>query len=263
MKVTHLIGDKKEKLWQKQDFSKIFRESVTSRNATEHFDYLKAQNGEKIAFVNSNDEILGWIGLIPDQDRRGKYYILSGHEVRSDYRGLGIGAKLLEEAKKYLKKYQASRLKFGTSPLLTVNASLYITRYGAQYTWNDKIKLADGKPWPYVSCECNFNNPLKKPLELSSRNVLAANLLEWDGLRPKPIKFVRYTGGLSILLPPISKSQLRTATDNIDGFLETTFNLFDSLNRTGYGFIWFDKLKIEGNTFYYYYLSKELNILTF
>ncbi|GAH47284.1 unnamed protein product, partial [marine sediment metagenome] len=228
-----------------------------------HFKYIKAQKGEKIALVDNSNKILGWIGLIPDTDGRGKYFILSGHEVHSDSRGQGIGSRLMEEAQSYLTVLYVSRLKFGTSPLLTINASLYITKFGTCYTWNNKIKLADGSPWPYVTCEWDFNNPLSKPAELTTMDILSINILQWRGYQPIPLEAARYPAKVSVLFPPTTKYELKTAIDRNEGFLKTLFEIFDSLHKKGYGFTWFDKIRIEEGLFYYYYMTKELNILRF
>ncbi len=262
MKVVYLIADKRDRLWETQDFSKIFRESINFRNAIEHFKYIKSHHGEKIA-ITKNDEITGWIGLIPDTDSKGKYYTLSGHEVSSDYRRQGIGLKLLEESRSYILNHHASRLKFGTSPLLTINSFLHITKMGTRYTWNNKIKLTEGVPWPYAACECDFNNPMQKPAELEHLDILSINFLDWDDYRPVPREPPGYYRQISVLLPPITKQRLNTSMERIHGFLKILFNFFDSLNRKGYGFAWFDKISLKKKTFYYYYMTKEINTFAF
>ncbi len=263
MKAVYLVADDLEELWQRQDFSRIFRESVTSRNATEHFDYIRAHGGEKIAFVNEYGEILGWIGLVPDADSRGEYLTLSGHEVRSDCRRRGIGYRLLEEARAYARRRGVRRLRVGTSPLLTIDASLYVTKLRARYTWNDRVKLADGTRWPYVLCECDFRNPLSRPPELDGIDPASCSVLHWRGWEPRPRTLPAHQDQLTVLLPPMTRQSLHEAVERSPRFLPVLFALFDDLSARGYGFGWFERTEVEGEPCYYYYMTRKPNLFTF
>jgi len=263
MKVSTLIKDNQKDLWQAQDFSQIFRESVTSRNAADYYDYIQSHSGEILALLDQENAILGWIGLIPGSDERGRYYTLSGQEVSPDYRRQGIGVRLLEEAREYLQHRRAVRLKFGTSPLLTANASLYITKFGARYTWNNKIKLADGSPWPYVSCECDFSRPVGKPPELAALDIRRLCLLDWQGYVPRINRDLRPTRQAALILPTLTRRHLDAVIDRVEGFLGTFFSLLDSLTRQGFGFAWFDRLDSNGEERFYSYMTKSVNTLPF
>jgi GNAT superfamily N-acetyltransferase len=263
MKVSALIENNQKDLWQKQDFSQIFRESITSRNAADYYEYIQTHSGEIIALFNGDDCVLGWIGLIPGADERGRYYTLSGQEVSSLHRRRGIGVRLLEEARSYLHSHRARRLKFGTSPLLTANASLYITKFGTRYTWNRKIKLADGSPWPYVTCECDFSHPIQKPPELAAMDIRGVSLLDWQDYVPRVNDSLRPARSATLILPALTHQRLNALIDEVNDFLKNTFSLLDSLNDQGFGFAWFDKLPDSADERYYYYLTKRVNILPF
>jgi len=263
MKVLYLIAENQEKLWLKQDFAQTFRESSTSRNAAEHFHYIRSQKGEKIAVIDRYDRILGWIGLIPGADRAGRYYTISGHEVRGECRGQGIGTRLLAEAREYAQYLGVSRLKFGTSPLWTINSWLYITRLGSRYTWVNRIKLADGTPWPYVSGEWEPENPQRKPAELPGLDVQRLSVLDWKGFRPVRREPLPRGRAITVLLPPLTAEQVRKAAEVVQGFLRILFDLFETLSRLGYGFIWFDRLEHREEIMYFYYMTKELNLFAF
>jgi GNAT superfamily N-acetyltransferase len=263
MKVSTLIEDDQKDLWQAQDFSQIFRESVTSRNAADYYDYIQSHSGEIIALVDDRSRILGWIGLIPGIDERGRYCTLSGQEVSPEHRRQGIGVRLLDEARGYLQRRRTTRLKFGTSPLLTANASLYITKFGTRYTWNNKIKLADGSPWPYVACECDFTHPVQKPAELAALDIPRISLLDWPGDRPRVNGTLRPVRRAALILPALTRRRLDSLIDNVEDFLDTIFSLLEFLNSQDFGFAWFDRLPGTGEERYYYYLTKSMNILPF
>ena len=84
----------------------------------------------------------------------------------------------------WLRAHKMTRLKFGTSPLLTRNAWLYITRFGSRYRWREGARTPDGRPWPYVSCECDFDDPLAHPLDLREDQVPQRSVLHWKDGRP-------------------------------------------------------------------------------
>ncbi len=260
---VRLIGQKREGLWTGcKDFSKLYTQAgsapgLSGRGPLDHLAYIKERHGEKIVAVDSAaGAILGWIGLYPDRDEGGLFFHLAGIEVHADHRRQGIGAGLLEEAGKHLQKHKTARLRFGTSPLLTQCAALFVTRFGTRYRWKEGVRTADGRPWPYVTCECDFDDTLFKPLDLRDDEVGRKNVLQWDGLVPSPRKGVIYSGPLAVILPPFSTLELAEAVGGVPGFLETIHDVFHELHHHGYGFAWFDRTQVDGAPVFYYVMKK-------
>ena len=205
--------------------------------------HLKERRGEMIAAVDEQGgKILGTIGMYPDRDEGGTCFHLAGIDVEPGYVEQGIDAFLLEEAGRYLRAHRTTRLKFGTSPLLTRSAWLYVSRFGSRYRWREGTRTPDGQPWPYVSCECDFDDPLARPLDLREEEVPGRSVLEWDGGRPKPRSRLVYSGPLSILLPDFDGDSLSRASEQDPGFIATLYSAFHSLHVHGYEFAWFDRL---------------------
>jgi hypothetical protein len=203
--------------------------------------YLKERHGEKIAALDdSSGTLLGSVSLSPDRDVGGHFFRLAAIDVSR--RGLeeGVEAALLEEAKAFISQRHMSRMKLGTSPLLTGHAALYITRFGARYRWRDGIKMPDGRPRPYVSCECDFEDPSARPLDLTEEEVAPRSVLSWDGLRPIPRREVVYAGPLSVLLPELSAEALGEASVQDPELLPVLWSVFHALSVHGYDFAWFD-----------------------
>jgi GNAT superfamily N-acetyltransferase len=260
---VRLIGQKRESLWTGQsDFSKLFTQAGAAPAAAgfgpiDHLAYIKERHGEKIVAVEAGSgEILGWIGLYPDRDEGGLFYHLAGIEVHADRRRQGIGAGLVEEAGRYIQKHKAARLKFGTSPLLTHCAALFITGFGTRYRWKEGVRTADGRSWPYVTCECDFDDPLFKPLDLRDDEVGRRNILSWSGSTPSIKKGTVYSGPLAVVLPSFSTLALAEAVGGTPGFLETLYAAFHELFRHGYGFAWFDHTDLGGKNVFYYVMKR-------
>ena len=155
--------------------------------------YLKERHGEKIAALDdSSGTLLGSVSLSRDRDVGGHFFRLAAIDVSRRGAEEGVEAALLEEAKAFISQRHMSRMKLGTSPLLTGHAALYITRFGARYRWREGIKTPDGRPRPYVSCECDFEDPSARPLDLTEEEVAPRSVLSWDGLRPIPRHEVVY-----------------------------------------------------------------------
>ena len=152
------------------------------------------------------------------------------------------------------------RLRFGTSPLLTANAFLYVTRLGSRYRWKQGVRAPDGRPWPYVSCECDFDDPLERPLDLTEEEVVPRSVLTWEGLHPSPRPRLVYSGPLSILLPELDNRGLSDLAAADADFLPTIHGAFQALSLHGYGFAWFDRLPSTqaGSTSWYYVMSRTL-----
>jgi GNAT superfamily N-acetyltransferase len=262
MKIRYirLIEEKKEELWNRlKDFTKIFGQS--GNDPLGHLAYIKERHGEKIVAVGSStEEVLGWIAVFPDRGEGGLHYRLAGLEVSTDHRGQGIGIGLLEEARKLVEAQKSHRLRFGTSPLLTRCAALYVTRFGTRYRWKPGVKGPDGKPWPYVSCECDFDDPLFKPLDLRDDEVEGRSVLSWEGETPAPRKGITYSGPLSVVLPALGTVELTAAMENVPGFLPTMYAVFESLHARGYGFAWFDRISLHGAPWYYYVMKKVMSL---
>ncbi len=244
-----LIEEKKEELWNGQDdFSKLFSQTTATPGPSlygpvEHLRYLGERRGEKIVAQDPGSGLLlGWIGLFPDKDEGGLFYQLAGIEVHADRRGEGVGSGLMEQAGAYLRERKTSRLRFGTSPLLTRCAGLYVSRFGARYRWKGGVKGPGGRPWPFVSGECDFEDPIYKPLDLRDDEVDEKNVLDWEGRKPVPKKGIAYSGPLSIVLPEFSRAALAEAMEEVPGFLETVHAVFEELFLHGYVFAWFDRV---------------------
>jgi hypothetical protein len=222
--------------------------------------HLRERHGEKIAAMDTaTGAIMGAIGLYPGRDEGGVFYHLSGLEVAPEARAAGIDAFLFEEAGRYMREHKAARLKFGTSPLLTGNAELYVTRFGTRYRWREGIRTSEGAPWPFVACECDFDDPLARSLDLRDDEVESRSVLAWKEGRPIPRARVAYSGPLSILLPELSSDTLATAAGE-PGYLSALFDAFHALHVHGYSFAWFDRLPgsvlSRGSPAYFYVMKR-------
>lgn len=247
---VRLIGERREELWTGQkDFTLVFDQSGAPLGPLDHLAFIKEKRGEKIVAVdNETGGIAGWVGLYPDRDKLGAFLHLAGIEVRADHRCEGIGTRLMTEARGYALERGITRLKFATSPLLTANAALYITRFGTRYRWKEGVRLPDGRPWPYVSCECDFDDPLTKPEDPPRNEIASRSVLAWDGTRPVPRAGLVFSGPLTVLLPRFTNSSLRRAVDATPGFLMIVYGAFERLFLHGYHFAWFDRLRDEEAT---------------
>jgi GNAT superfamily N-acetyltransferase len=276
-----LIEEHREELWNGLgDYSKVFtqagavsRASLTHGTAgvkgpVDHLAYLKERHGEKIVAVDrTSGAVLGWVGVFPDRDTRGAFFHLAGIEVHADHRGCGIGTGLMSRVREYVSGRRASRLRFGTSPLLVPCAALYIRQFGTRYHWKEGVHLADGRPWPCVSCECDFDDPLPESKELAPAEAESRSVLSWDGGLPVRRRDIVYSGPLSVVLPPFTTTTLSQAMQAVPRFLETFYEAFEELFLHGYGFSWFGRLhgrdaegqpsgSPEGRPFWYYIMSR-------
>ncbi|HSV92941.1 MAG TPA: GNAT family N-acetyltransferase [Desulfobacterales bacterium] len=248
-----LVEERREDLWTGLgDFSKVFtmsgtisRASIThggagARGPLDHLAYLKERRGEKIVAVDrATGAVVGWIGVFPDRDARGAFHHLAGIEVHGDHRACGIGTGLMSAARAYVLAHRATRLRFGTSPLLVPCAALYVTRFGTRYHWKEGVHLADGRPWPCVSCECDFEDPLPPSRELPPSEAAARSVVTWDGGLPVRRRDILYSGALSVVLPPFTTAALSQAMQAVPRFIETMYAAFEELYLHGYGFAWF------------------------
>jgi GNAT superfamily N-acetyltransferase len=253
-----LLEERREEIWESQkDFSPVFGQAGPGYDPRDHLSYIKERHGEKIVAVEEGSgELLGWIAVYPDRDEGGTLYRLSGIEVHAEHRGEGIGTSLMEAARGLLAERRTDRLRFGTSPLLTHCAGLYVTRFGAHYRLKEGVKGPDGRPWPYVSCELSFSDPLSKPLDLRDDEVASHNVLDWDGMRPVPRERVDYTGPLAVSLPCMTRPELGSAMQSVPEFLQTMSEVFNTLHRRGYGFAWFDRSPLGGPAPCYYVMKR-------
>ena len=223
---------------------------------------VRERHGERIAAVDpGTGQPLGWIGVFPGRDEGGHFYHLAGIEVPPENRGQGIEAALLEEASRLMAARKVTRLKLGTSPLITANADLYITRFGARYRWRPGVRTADGAPWPSVTCECDFDDPLARPLDLRDDEVLSRSVLGWEGRTPVPRRRVVYSGPLAVVLPDLNAEMLAGAGRE---FLSVLYGVFHGLHMHGYGFAWFDRLPASlapsGEPVFYYVMNRVLGL---
>ena len=253
VRFVRLIAEHREELWTgQQDFSRLFGlagsvpRQGTPYGPLEHLSYIKERKGEKIVAMDAETgQLLGWLGLFPDRDEGGQFFRLAGIEVHADHRGQGIGTGLMAEAEKHMRAHRATRLRFGTSPLLTQNAGLFMRRTGTRYRWKQGVRSPEGRPWPYVACECDFDDPLPRPLGLRVEEAVERSVLDWDGIRPVPRHRVVHAGMLFVALPPLTSTLLAEAVQKVPLFLETLTAVFQDLHVHGYGFAWFDRVPPE------------------
>jgi GNAT superfamily N-acetyltransferase len=204
---------------------------------------LRERHGEMIAAVDSvTSALLGWIGVYPERDEGGHLFHLADIDVLPGHREDGIEDALMQEAGKLIRERKVSRLKFGTSPLLTGNAALYVTRFGTRYKWREGTRTPEGRPWPYVSCECDFDDPIERPLDLRADEIVPRSVIDWEGVRPLPRPKLIYSGPLSILLPEFTSEALLEAGLRDPMLLPTMYQVFHGLFLHGYDFAWFDRL---------------------
>jgi hypothetical protein len=132
---------------------------------------LEERKGEMIAAVDAGGEIRGTAGLFPDRDEGGKFYHLAGLQLEEPREAGDVDVFLVEAAGRYLQGRKVTRLKFAASPLLTRSAWLYVNQFGTRFRWREGSRTPEGTPWPYVSCECDFDDPLGRPLDLRDEEV--------------------------------------------------------------------------------------------
>jgi hypothetical protein len=229
------------------------------RVSPEELRYLRDRRGEKIAVFDEQDgALLGTASLFPERDEGGHFFRLAGLDVASGPGRHEAAAALLGEARRFMAERRLSRLKLGTSPLLTDNAELYITRLGARYRWREGIRTPDGLPCPYVSCECDFDDPAARPLDLTEEEVAPRSVLAWDGPRPRPLQRVVYSGPLSVLLPAMDAEDLAAGGARDPELLPVLWAVFHSLSVHGYGFAWFDRREAcpPGEPPFYYVMKR-------
>ena len=223
--------------------------------------HLRERHGEKIAAVDMESvTVLGAIGLYPGRDEGGSFFHLAGLDVTPEAKKSGIDVFLFEEAGRYMREHRAARLKFGTSPLLTGNAELYVTRFGTRYRWREGTRTPEGAPWPYVACECDFDDPLARPLDLRDDEVVARSVLDWKDGRPVPRAHVVYSGPLSVLLPELTGDTLSAAATGDPKLLAVLFEVLHDLHVHGYSFSWFDRLpgeaRLPGTPAFFYVMKR-------
>ena len=230
---------------------------------------LEERRGEMIAAVDgSSGQLLGTAGLYPDRDEGGVFFHLSGLQMGPGPRVADLDVLLLEKVGLFLGKRHVTRLKLGTSPLLTRNAWLYVNRFGSRYRWREGPRTAEGVPWPYVSCEVDFDDPLARPLDLGDDEVIPRSVVAWEAGRPVR-RAVAYSGPLSVLLPDLdaealSSAALSTPSGSDPDGITLLHSLFHDLHVHGYGFAWFDELPVRlapaGTPRWYYVMKRVVSL---
>jgi len=204
--------------------------------------HLEERKGEMIAAVDGvSGEVLGTLGLYPDRDEGGTFFHLAGMQTEPGHPVADLDVLLLEKAGLFLQRRRVTRLKLGTSPLLTRNAWLYVTRFGSRYRWREGLRTPEGKPWPYVSCEVDFDDPLARPLDLREEEVVPRSVLSWDEGRPS-LRPLAWSGPLSVVLPDLDSDSIAAAAGADPQFIATLYSAFHGLHLHGYEFAWFDRL---------------------
>ena len=258
MKFIHLIEEKKEDFWINQkDHSQFFRYVGAPCGPIEHLQMIKEKNGEKIVLVSDNNQILGWIEIIPGLDSKKQLSAeLTGIEVDIHLKGKGLGTRILNYAKQYLLKKSIKYFIFQTTPLYTANAGLYITHFFTEYTWHPDILMQDGLLWPLVDCKMDLTKaPLK--IRINDKNsIKRESLLFWDGLDAKRNKINMNNRYIPLVLPSINAELIinELKKKNTE-FIKTCYEAFDLLDKKGYKYYWFNKLD-ENKKFYYYLFKK-------
>jgi GNAT superfamily N-acetyltransferase len=271
MRYVRIVAEGREDLWTgREDFSRLFglAGSVprpgTPYGPLDHLRYIKARRGEKIVALDPDSgDLRGWIGLFPDRDEGGHFCRLAGIEVHADCRGRGIGTGLLEEAGRYLREHRLSRLRFGTSPLLTQAAGLFVRRFGARYRWKEGVRSPEGRPWPYVTAECDFDDPLPRPLGLRDEDALSRSVISWEGAAPARRTPESYTGTLFVVLPSLTAELIGESARDVPRFLDVLSDAFQDLHLHGYAFAWFDRVPqaaAGGRTLWYYAMARLLGL---
>ena len=225
---------------------------------------LEERKGEMIAAVDgASGQVLGTLGLYPDRDEGGTFFHLAGMQMGPGPRVTDLDVLLLEKAGLFLRSRRVMRLKLGTSPLLTRNAWLYITRFGSRYRWREGPRTPEGTPWPYVSCEVDFDDPLARPLDLREDEIVPRSLLSWEGGRPVR-RGLSYSGPLSVLLPDLDGETLSATAGSDPAVIALLHSLFHDLHVHGYGFAWFDQLPAgavpEGGPRWYYVMKRVVSL---
>ncbi len=211
--------------------------------AAEDLRRLSERRGEKIAAVDPETRrLLGWISLYPDRDAGGRLFALAGLEVLPACRRKGIAAALVAQAEAYLRERRVTRLKFGISPLLTRCAGLYMRRFGMRYTWKEGMRTPEGRPWPFVSCEWELDDPAEKPPDLREQDLPDRSAVDWKGPVPVRRPGLVWSGSLFLPLPDLGSGELADRAARAPEFLPAVYRIFHELFRHGYRFSWFDAM---------------------
>ncbi|HTZ50377.1 MAG TPA: hypothetical protein VMF68_01905 [Spirochaetia bacterium] len=225
---------------------------------------LQERRGEMIAAVDQDTgSIAGTLGLFPDRDEGGKLYHLAGLQVAPAHTGQDIDVFLLEAAGGFLAARRVTRLKFGTSPLLTHAAWLYVNRFGTRYRWREGSRTPAGRPWPYVACECDFDDPLDRPLDLRDEEVPDRCLVSWESGRPVMREDLRFSGPLCVALPDLDSEDLSRLSDRQPEVIAILHDAFRALHLHGYEFAWFDRLAgaaRPGGASWYYLMKRVVSL---
>jgi GNAT superfamily N-acetyltransferase len=176
--LSRVIEQGIQSIWINQkSYIEFFREVGAPNQPQEHFEYISSEKGE-IILAHKESEIYGWIGLIP----RNTSYELAGIEVHMNHRNKGIGKELMKCAKEYVIEKGCATIEFGTSPLLSSNALLYLHENRAHYKYSKGIMLDANKniPWPYVECKIFVNEEriscgsgkIDNPIKWNSESII-------------------------------------------------------------------------------------------
>jgi GNAT superfamily N-acetyltransferase len=181
LEIIKLVGEKKIDLWNNyKAFDRIFNEVGAPFPPMEHLKNIIENNGEKI-IAYEDGIILGWIGIIPSKS--GQYSELAGIEVDRNFRRKGIASILINDAQSWLLKKNIREFRFQTSPLLTANTLLYLTKFRTTYKWNNKFTIPPNRtPWPVVDCKMCW--PIREDTNKNINFDPSESVLQWNDYNP-------------------------------------------------------------------------------
>ena len=136
-----------------------------------------------------------------------------------------------------------------------------MNRFGTRYRWREGTRTPEGEPWPYASCECDYDDPLGPPLDLRDEEVPARCLVSWERGAPVRRRDLKFSGPLCVALPDIDPDGLSAMAARQPGVIAMMGEVFQALHLHGYEFAWFDRLKGPSpslGTSRWYYLMKRV-----
>ena len=92
---------------------------------TEHQSGLIAKNGPVYYAIDSHDTVVGWCDIFPNSNPRMNFRGTLGMGIRKDFRGQGIGHRLMEATLKKAKEFGLEKVELNVYPSNTGAIALY------------------------------------------------------------------------------------------------------------------------------------------